>query len=261
MLYCASLEPLGLRVIAIAGNHDLGADGMASLARQPLGVLALSGAVELLVEPAYYSLGGEAGPWLQISPLNFEDRAEYDPDIFRIDRSENVAVHMVLAHAALSSVRHRYPFDHIPYEEVPNEGIDVVLWGHMHEDHGVEEVNGTIFANCGSFCRRSRKQQRPVRIALGEITAESISIEPYEVQSASPWQEIFNDVVDSFEPIVSPGLAELARDAASLYAFEEMDFKQVLQHIATEANMEKGVTNLAAKYLEEAEHAAGATTS
>lgn len=247
MQYFTRLSDHGVETIAIAGNHDLSSGGMETFGRQPLGVLAESGAVFMPLGPVNRLVDDIS---IRITPLHFEDRAEFDPEFYHVGPALDSRYHIVLAHGSLSSKRHRYNFPHIPYEDVPNDGIDLLLWGHIHEDHGIEEVNGTTFVNCGSFCRRARDQQRDVYIAVGSIDAShGIRVEKRKLETASPWQDIFNDAVQDYSPVADPTLVGIARDARDLFSFEVVDFPKLVNS----ADIPKGVKDRAIAYLEAAQ--------
>lgn len=243
--YFEYLKLHGVSTYMIAGNHDLASDGMASLGRQPIGVLAASGAVNFLTEPIMLNS-------VQITPLNFEDRAEWDPEFFRVSRSKDAEYHIVLAHGMLCPDNRTYPYAFIPYSSVPSEGVDAYLYGHPHDDHGIHRVDETLYVSTGSFCRRSRVQKRGVDIAIGEIRDGKVVAKRHPLTSARPWQEMFIEVVEDFEVIIDPAMAALAKDARSLLAFEDVDYRTVLSHLSD--TITKGAHDLALAYLNEAEH-------
>jgi len=241
------LKDNGVNTYAIAGNHDLSSGGMSTISKQPLGVIAESGAINLLLEPAVYAFDDLQ---LQITPYNFDDRAEWDATFFDVPRLPGSDYNLALAHAAFSSGRYAYNFPHIPYDEVDTSNTDMFLWGHIHDDHGIKKVNGTYFINCGSLCRRARDQKRDVYVAKGTIWKENGKVKvkaSRDKLDASHWSTVFNEVVEAYEPdnIDTP---DIAVDFSQLLSFDDVDFSELLRTIVDN----KEVRDRAERYLSNA---------
>ena len=56
-------------VLVVPGNHDLGSDGLVSLSRQPLGTLEKAGAIRIILDPTFVSLGSFPA-WVIPHPYN-----------------------------------------------------------------------------------------------------------------------------------------------------------------------------------------------
>lgn len=237
--YFGDFRDIGTAVVAIAGNHDLGPEGLVSLDKQPLGTLAASGAIDLLREPVYLPDG------IQITPLNFCDALEIRPEAYRTERFPETRYHIVLAHGSLVPDTAKYAFYTIPLSSVPSEGVDLLLYGHIHEFHGVNVVNETTFVNPGSFCRRSRTQQRDVYMALGDDTG---AVGCVRLKTASPWEDLFLDIDSKLDITLNPEMAALARDARSMLSFEEIDYLAILREFSEK--YPKEMIALAEEYLE-----------
>lgn len=246
--YFTHLSDNGVMTYMIAGNHDLASDGMNSIDKQPIGVLASSDNVMLLTKPMIIKT---AEGVLQLTPLNFEDRAERDPEFFACERQNGVDYHIVLAHGMLSPDSKQYPYDFIPYSTVPSAGVDAYVYGHPHDDHGIHRVEDTLYVSCGSFCRRSRAQKRGVDIAVGELRDGKVVAKRRTITAARPWQELFLDVKEDFEVVINPEIAELARDARDLLGFEDLDYRTILTHLSP--NISQGAYDYALAYLNAAE--------
>jgi DNA repair exonuclease SbcCD nuclease subunit len=144
----------------VPGNHDLSHDRLDSISSQPLGVLFKAGAKKLagwhIEEPIY------GVPWLQrFNDENvdavleeFRFRHEYYP---AISKDPKDFTGLVVTHAPL------YP----PGKELPYEFYDTHKWatamgnrgsvfyGHVHNPHGVYDVDGVTFCNNGALSRGS----------------------------------------------------------------------------------------------------------
>lgn len=137
----------------VPGNHDLTHDRLDSIPSQPLGMLYQAGAVNgsgLAMYNDGHTVYGV--PWLQ----RFTDEAvEASLADFRNEYSEEHW--LVVTHAPL------YP----PGKELPYEFYDTHKWaaamgnrgsvfyGHVHNPHGVYEVDGVQFCNNGALSRGS----------------------------------------------------------------------------------------------------------
>jgi DNA repair protein SbcD/Mre11 len=172
----------------VPGNHDLQHDRLASIHEtQPLGVLYRAGAKmlrgwELNGLPLY------GVPWQQ----EWSDEAVGEA-LREWREAGRYGAALVCAHAPL------YP----PGHELPYEYYDTVMWsqamgnrgscvyGHVHERHGVYQVNDVTFCNPGALSRGSLHEYnmtRPVQVAVWDSSDGSFS----EVQlTAKPAEEVF----------------------------------------------------------------------
>ena len=171
-------------IYAVAGNHDLSHDRLASLREtQPLGVACASGAIELLDgwmedadgSPVY------GVPWL----MTFDDANVTDALAGYRDDQTPDPHRLVVTHAPL------YP----PGQELKFENFPARLWakamgsrgtvhyGHVHEPHGIYQVDGVTFSNCGALSRGSLHEHNLTRVPAvaiwnsqtGEITHQELN--------------------------------------------------------------------------------------
>ncbi len=173
-------------VYAVVGNHDISHDRVQSIHEtQPLGVVMASGAIELLDGWAEDGSPIYGVPW----QMTF-DRANVF-DALESWRCEGVDEHkLVVTHAPLYPPGKELKFEYFPAElwaeAMGNRGT--VHYGHVHEPHGVYEVNGVTFSNCGALSRGSLTEHnlsRTPSVAIwdsqtGEITHHDLKAKPAE---------------------------------------------------------------------------------
>ena len=169
----------------VTGNHDISNDVLASVhEKQPLGVLYAAGAKELVGWHPTLPLFGV--PWQQGWTTN-EDAAW---DAFEAWREDSRAgIH----HVGTSDDKYRakaLAVTHAPiyppkeaekqlFELVPTMGehgiskamgnMGYLYYGHIHEDHGIFEVEGVTYANMGAISRGSLHEYnitRKIQVAV-----------------------------------------------------------------------------------------------
>lgn len=179
-------QEAGVPLWIAAGNHDLSYDLYDSIhEKQPLGVLYAAGANELIGWHPELPLYG--APWRQDWERDLEaaftswllDPWRFEPPLDNINhmrpRHNCLAItHMSLFPPALVG---NVPYEHIPAEKVAkamgNEGS--LYYGHIHDYHGVFEVDGVTFANMGAMSRGSLTESntnRKIKVALWTDGAE-----------------------------------------------------------------------------------------
>jgi DNA repair exonuclease SbcCD nuclease subunit len=159
-------------VFGSIGNHDISFDRMDSLPRQPLGLLIEVGAYhDLNREPAIFTNQDET---IQISVETFPyaDSVETIQNIHNAGpRMPGVTTRVGIVHA------YGHPGDEgdmfgtrtIGYNELKGNDFDLLLWGHDHSRHGVDEIGKTTHVNLGSMARAAfsfDELDRPVVAAI-----------------------------------------------------------------------------------------------
>lgn len=157
----------------VTGNHDISNDVLESLhEKQPLGVLLHAGAHELV--GWHPSLPVYGVPW-QPDWTTGEDEWE---DAFDDWRGVNSIGHdqehsLVVTHAPIYPPAEAVgkPFDLVPAESLAAtmNHVGSLYYGHIHEDHGVFEVDGVTFCNPGAISRGSLHEynvERQVKVAI-----------------------------------------------------------------------------------------------
>lgn len=163
------------QVWTILGNHDLLHDRTASIDEtQPLGVVIRSGAIKLL-DGWMSTDAGNTGdvifglPWQMV----WDETAVWEGLQLVREVTERFpdTPALVVTHAPLYP-----PGDELPYEYFPAHtfaeamgGRGTVHYGHVHQEHGVYEVGGVTFSNCGALSRGSLHEHnltRKVKVAV-----------------------------------------------------------------------------------------------
>lgn len=225
--------------LAIVGNHDLSEEGIASISKQPIGVLFKAGVLTWLEKDyveKYVTLTGIGEPeqarseWLTIqwSPANYYNGIDDDPANLGLTRVPDVDWAVKVVHASLSPKPLIFP--HITYKQVPTEGMDAVLHGHIHTDVGYKTVNGCTFVNYGSLGRVARSADnlhRTPRLCLMTITKEEITYEGIELKSAVDTQDLYYDI-DRGPDELSSSMEQFAKHVGTVMQLEESSIDEAL---------------------------------
>lgn len=172
---------------AVPGNHDLQNDRLLSLHEtQPLGVVFASGVIEPLEGWMQDDTALVYGvPWL----MSFDRTNVFDAlEEYRYVRHSDSAHTLVVTHAPLYPPGQELSFEYFPAQQwaaaMDNRGT--VHYGHVHEPHGIYEVDGVTFSNCGALSRGSLHEHNLTRTpavaiwdsATGEITHQQLDAKP-----------------------------------------------------------------------------------
>lgn len=152
----------------VTGNHDISHDRLESVAeQQPLGVLFEAGARELNgwhPELPVFGIPWQQD-WLKPGTVNSSFELRHQGRIFAPSRPG-----LVVTHAPIS------PHESEMYDVLDNHEIAEAMkntgslyYGHIHEDHGIYEVDGVTFCNVGAVSRGSLTEsnlKRKIKAAL-----------------------------------------------------------------------------------------------
>lgn len=230
------------RKLAIVGNHDLSEEGIASIPRQPIGVLFASGVLEWLEDDLV--VGDSVR--VQFSPANYTDDidgtateppfANPNPVRYLATKQQDVDYLVKVAHGMLAAPGKTYPFAYTSMGLVVRRApeLDLVLYGHPHYDLGLIEVGNTIFASFGSLGRVARTgENRRRRMHLLEVTfhKDVMDFTDVPLHSALPSVELFIEAEkDSAE--LSDGLARFARSMQALLQLETTSIEDVVAQVS-----------------------------
>lgn len=250
--------------LAIVGNHDLGEEGIASIPRQPIGLLFRSGALEWLDEDKVfeYATGRTIGLYedpeylrVQFSPANYFDEIDDDPANFSLTRNKKVDWAIKVAHGSLVKPGKKYPagFRVVPMDTVPTEGMDLCLFGHLHHYTGIIEVNDCVFAGLGSIGRVARtdyNKTRKMQLLVVTLTKKEMSFDTVELKSAISPEELYIAKEGGVVDIGAP-LSRFARDMSKLLNIEDISLDDALVSV-TKKDLSRTVLSRVKTHLEEA---------
>ena len=209
------------RVFGSVGNHDLSYDRMDSLPRQPLGLLIEVG--------AYHDLNREITVF-----TNTDESVKVSVETFPYAGGEETIQNILNAGPRLPGITKRVGVVHayghpgnaadmfgtrtIGYNELIDSDFDILLWGHDHSRHGVDEVGKTTHVNLGSMARAAFQYDeldRPVVAAILSFEPDgifkygekSIPVKPLEIAFAA----------------ADKGMEQIAKSEEIATFFAEMD--------------------------------------
>lgn len=159
------------RLLIVTGNHDVSADRLETVSeQQPLGVLFEAGAEELNGWDAR-GLPLYGVPWQQ--RWYEEGAVEEAFNGFKNstppagEKNYSLSQSLVVTHASLfpPALRSEIMYESLDAHEVArsmgNEGS--IYYGHIHDYHGIYEVDGVTFCNPGAISRGSLTESNTTR--------------------------------------------------------------------------------------------------
>ena len=191
----------------VEGNHDIAYNNLASIERQPLGVLYASGVFHHLREEVF-TAGPTRHEKLAGNDATLKVRVvgvPYDPNrtletlrAIKKQPGDDALIAVVHSLAADDPPAHVEEFFGEPvfrYSDlVFEDGPDVWCFGHWHKDQGVVEIEGRRFINQGALSRGALVKENLTRIpkaALIEITPEGIEVGTL-LMKVLPAEEVFD---------------------------------------------------------------------
>lgn len=253
MLRIISEAPCMIRIVP--GNHDMQHDQEESIRiTQPLGVLFSSSGAELLDGWDGDDFGDDRPgilygvPWQQ----HWTDEVVRD-ELY--DYRRGVQNSLVVTHAPLYPPGQEPPYEHYPVakfaEAMGNKGF--VFYGHVHEPHGIYEVDGVTFCNNGAFSRGSLHEYNLTRQPLATVwDTQTGRFEGVPLMMAPPAEEVFRlqekQQVTDMQGRLDEFLASIS--SASL---EVVSVESVLRHVR-EMELGRLVEALIEELIEEAAH-------
>jgi len=160
------------KVFGAVGNHDISFDRMDSLPRQPLGLLMAVGAYHDLNKEAMIFTNQDESIKVQVETFPYAEGAETIQNILTAGPRQPGVKHrigIVHAYGHPGDAGDMFGTRTIGYNELKGNDFDVLLWGHDHSRHGVDEVGKTTHVNLGSLARAAfsyDELDRPVVAAI-----------------------------------------------------------------------------------------------
>lgn len=159
-------------VYGAVGNHDISFDRMDSLPRQPLGLLIELGVYhDLNREPVIFTNQDES-VIVSVETFPFAETEETLANLHNSGpRMPGITKRIGIVHAYghPGNAGNIYETRTIGYNELKGLDFDIMLWGHDHSRHGVDEVDGITHINLGSMARAAfayDELERPVVAAI-----------------------------------------------------------------------------------------------
>ncbi len=241
-------------VLTIPGNHDLGPDGLASLARQPLGTLERAGAVTIILDAEIY--GKDEPVWIVPRPYSAEaegvHNGQTDPSYYATEAAVEPIIG--LAHGSLLAPGDSRPYPYVNVDDIPGlEKYDLFVSGHIHEALGVVKVGKTIFCNPGSIGRTRGdipSYTRTVEVLMVTVDKNGVSVEEVPVPGVRPATEVFggrevteeeaapSDEISKFVEVLGEGLRADSLSIPELLAEFDVDpeIKATVQRLLEEVS-------------------------
>lgn len=181
-------------VFLVPGNHDLQQDRIESLDTQPFGVLLHSGARLL----SGWASGGQLPlygvPWQQDWNGDYSD--SFLSWVTEVDtRWDSNA--LLVTHAPLYPVGQELPWENVPAGHIALSmgTTGHCFYGHVHDYHGVFEVDGVTFCNHGALSRGSLHEEDLTRhpsVTIWHSDRSGVAaFERVKLSSARPADQVF----------------------------------------------------------------------
>ncbi len=252
---------LKLDLCIVTGNHDISNDVLASVhEKQPLGVLFKAGAREL--DGWHPTLPLFGVPWQQ-NWTTSDDAAEEAFEDWRERSGVGGMGHTPLEQSLAVTHAPIYPPGEAEkqlFELVPTQGEHglssamnnrgCLYFGHIHEDHGIFEVEGVTYANMGAISRGSLTEyniERSIKVAMWEGGTFTEVVVPHK--PASEVLRIAEVMEERSERIsLDTFLAEVGNSTLDISSTSS-----VIDHIRGREDIPRRIRDRAIKILEEVE--------
>lgn len=260
----------------VTGNHDISNGIVDSVhEKQPLGVLYAAGLQELVGWHHSLPLFGvpwretwtEPGDaWKALAGWRCDDGVTTRASLGLIDLSRALAV----THAPIypPGEAEKQLFDLVPLrgtgglsEAMGNRGF--LYYGHIHEDHGIFEVEGVTYANMGAISRGSLHEynlERKIKVAVWEDPYVPGLVYPEGERPSPTFTEVDVPHKPASEAFRLAEVMEEREDKMSLESFlsevgqrtlDIVGTGSVIEHIRTRQDVPEGVRNRAIQLIEE----------
>ena len=162
--------------LTVPGNHDY-PPGFGDLTRQPYWTLVASGVVTDISRTPYYFSDGTL-----IAGVEYIDEQAVLKIHKRWDMFDGPSPAVLVLHQLIEPREEGQVYEFINASEL--EGLaKVILYGHVHEDHGVYKIGETHFCNPGALSRGSLSEKdlkRSPQVALIDVLP-GVSIKLFDV--------------------------------------------------------------------------------
>lgn len=236
------------------GNHDIQYDDITGIDKQPLGVLYRAGARPLIGRcqefPQLYGV-----PWQQQWDNATVSRALKD---WREDgKNTTGGFGLVVAHAPLYPPGLELPYENFPAarwaEEMNGRSVPACcVYGHVHEYHGVWELDGVRFCNVGALSRGSLHEHnltRQIKVAVWDSRDGMFTEVPLD---AKPAEQVFR-LREKQQATDAAGKLDQFLTSIGSAQLEVLSAEAVLEHVRS-LKLGKDVEDEMAELLDWAAH-------
>lgn len=188
------------RIISIPGNHDLSFSSIESLEKQPLGVLAEAGVIELISRKetpwSKTEVYGDAeGLRFRFVGAAFGEISESSLDTVRFEKGTTEDFLICLAHVFAGPLRVNF-FGNMTlgYQDMLEFGPDIFVFGHMHKDQGIQQIGNKYFVNVGAIARGSIAEddvKRKPKVGVLQLSSDKIRATAVALK-VKPATEVFD---------------------------------------------------------------------
>jgi DNA repair exonuclease SbcCD nuclease subunit len=199
------------RVFGSVGNHDISFDRMDSLSRQPLGLLIEVGAYHNLNrEPVIFTNQDESVK-VSVGTFPYADGSETIQNILNSGpRMPGITHRVGIVHAFghPGNAADMFGTRTIGYNELEDSDFDILLWGHDHSRHGVDEVGKTTHINLGSMARAAFQYDeldRPVVAAILSFQPDGTWQYGEKPIPVKPLEQVFTAADKGVETVAKSG--------------------------------------------------------
>jgi DNA repair exonuclease SbcCD nuclease subunit len=193
-------------IISIVGSHDFPWSNLYRIKRQPIGVLANSGAITLVDsrgeredDPLFqkdwtFEKGGIS---VRVVGLNDDGRISLNDFSALPTYQRGEETYLISMAHTFASLKGGSFFDNpvLSYRDLAQLcDVDVHLFGHWHRDQGVEEVDGKYFINVGALSRGAYNDEnidRHPKVTICRLDGHTTKITPVRLK-VSPASEVFD---------------------------------------------------------------------
>jgi DNA repair exonuclease SbcCD nuclease subunit len=209
------------RMFGSVGNHDIQYDRMDTLSRQPLGLLIEVGAYHNLNRETVIFTNQDESVKVSVETFSYAEGAETIQNILNVGpRQPGVTFRIGIVHAYghPGNAGDMFGTRTIGYNELEGNDFDVLLWGHDHSRHGVDEVGKTTHVNLGSMARAAfayDELDRPVVAAILSFQPDGTFQYGEKPIPVKPIEQVFASA--------DKGVETVAKSEEIANFFEDMD--------------------------------------
>jgi hypothetical protein len=183
-------------VFGSVGNHDLLADRMDSLPRQPLGLLIEVGAYHDLNRETVLFTNSDESIKVSVETFPYAESVETIKNILNSGPRHpdvNYRIGIVHAYGRPGGESYIYSTRAIGYDELKGADFDFLLWGHDHSRHETETVGGITHINLGSLARAAYSYDeldRPVVATVLSFAPDGVRVKEFPIP-VKPLEAVF----------------------------------------------------------------------